>query len=142
MKMQKRLIVSLALILGGTSSLALAHDCGESDCAHRHNHSWQDHQRRDDNSDCAQRYNRQDRDYNQSDCAQRYHKSRHTSARWEREASRVLSEIEREVDALTYRQDRYQQVEVDYARPSCRDRDLEWNRQNRRCQKRVVCPSR
>jgi len=140
MKTQKRIIVSLvsALILGGASSLTLAHDCGEPACVQRnHNHSWQDHQRWDNNSDCAQRYNWQDResryDYDQSDCARRYHKSRHTSARWEREASRVLSEIEREVDALT--QDRYHQVEVDYARPTCRSR--EWNYQNSPCQKRV-----
>ncbi len=134
MKTQKRLIVNLvsALILGGASSLALAHDCGEPACAQRYNHSWQDHQRWDDNSDCAQRYRESWYDYRQSDCAQRYYNSRHTSARWEREASRVLSEIEREVDALT--QDRYRQVEVDYDRPTCRSR--EWNYQNSGCQKR------
>ncbi|TGO03574.1 hypothetical protein PN36_03450 [Candidatus Thiomargarita nelsonii] len=133
MKMQKRIIISLALILGNTS--ALAHDCGEPDCTQRHNHSWQDQQRWDNNSDCAQHYNRQDSesryDYEQSDCARRYQSHKQTSARWEREASRVLSDIEREVDALT--QERYQQVEVDYARPSCRSQG---DYQNRRCQKR------
>jgi len=124
MKTQKRLIVSLvsALIIGGASSLALAHDCGEPACAQRHNHSWQDHKRWD-KSDCRHRHSWQDRKrWDKSDCRHKSHKSRHTSARWEREASRVLSEIDREIDALTHRQEKYRH------RRSCCDHDR--NRQN------------